>query len=265
MTHFAFPYTYGFATRAKTALDKLSFFAVFVFPLLVVSFIGSNDYLKTAVRFAIGFTVLYVVYEIGYLQNDVYTTKREAHPVIRLSPEDHALVSKHAALLIAIRILYAVLGLLLLVYLEQSNVLAFAGVLIMLFCVFDMHNTVRSKANALTYLILCSLKYFALPFLLLPQERLGLALIAVFVSFSLPRSIEHASKPKYSLPLFSSIGNHDKFRVIYYAVLSVLSFVGWYFSPSFSVIALLSLWFLGYRSLVLVALMRNERLRVKYR
>lgn len=264
---FLIPYRYGFATRAPKPYDKCSFFAIFVFPLAFVCAQGQptpfhrGDVIAFAVRFFLGITAQYALYEIGYLCNDVYTTRREACPTIRMPKEVHARVCRYVPLLIAARVAtFAICFVLLTLF--PFNPIPFLGGLTMLSICFALHNAVRGTANAATYLFLCTLKYACLPLLFLPDTSIPSAVATLFFAFVLPRSIEHASKPKYKLFRLPA-DKHDAFRVLYYTALSTVLLLPVPI-PADRLPALLplSLWFLAFRSAA-YGLRRHTRRRAK--
>ena len=233
MTIYAIPFSYGWATRAKTAFDKLSFFAIFIIPVWFVC--G----MPISLRFVIGVIAEYSLYEIGYLINDYFTVRKETMPNHRLPQEKHAKIEKYLIQISATRITIVILSLIYLRSQEFTVALAYIAV------IFALHNTIRCNWNIFTYFLLCLGKYLALPALHIP-EKIGEACLILALAFVIPRTIEHASKPKYRLPFLKSL-NHNKFRAVYSYILASTATM---FAP-FSLLFFVALWYYVYRVVVL--------------
>lgn len=252
MYKFFIPFSYWFATRFKRISGKLSFLIIFALPVAAVCYDGDLSFI---VPFLIGLVALCCVYEIGYLQNDVYTARREASPTIRLDAEAHDRVCKTAPALIIARGVYLLAALAALCFFYIYT-LRFIIALAALAAAFFMHNVIRSRWNILTYALLCALKYAALPLLFLSELQL-LRLLFLMLLFPVCRSLEHASKPKYNLKrVMALMPNHDAFRVRYYSLLTFIAIVTFPLHESVLFLGLCA-WFLLFR---LVALyLRSKR------
>lgn len=237
MTVYLIPFSYGWATRAKTALDKLSFFIIWILPVWFVC--G----MPLSLRFAVGVIAEYSLYEVGYIFNDFFTVKREKKPNHRLPEEKRRQIEKFLIQMIAIRITVVALALLYLKSQTFTAALAFVGV-----C-FALHNTVRCRWNILTYLLLCLGKYLALPALFVP-EPLGSACLALFLPFVLPRTIEHAAKKRYYVPFLKRFRPHS-FRAVYGFLVALYAAV---FAPH-SLLFFVALWYFAYRVAVFAVIL----------
>jgi len=239
---FFIPFSYWFATRFKRISGKLSFLIIFVLPVAAVCYDGDISYIAP---FIIGLIALCCVYEIGYIQNDVYTARREKSPTIRLDEQTHESICKAAPALIAVRAAYLALSLFAL-SLFHFHTLRFMIALGGLAAAFFMHNIIRSRFNILTYALLCTLKYAALPLLFLGDALLS-RLIMLFLIFPVCRTLEHASKPKYNLKrIMDLMPNHDAFRMRYYSFLTFMAIVTFPLHDSVLFLALCT-WFLLFR------------------
>lgn len=243
---FIVPYSYGFTTRARGILDKISFFVIFFIPEAIICY---NRTKLHFFQFVLAFTALYCMYEIGYLQNDICTASREKRPTIRLPKVLYCDVKMHIKPLITIRIICGILCIYVLKLTEIREVLKFTILLGIVSLFFFIHNLIRSKLNILTYFMLCSIKYLALPILF--KEVNFAIIILIVLLFPFPRSIEHASKCKYDIGILTNL-NHDLFRVSYYAILSSALCGAWMFYAEISTFTLLSIWFFTYRVYALI-------------
>lgn len=267
MYRFFLPLSYGWSTRSQTPLDRLSFFVILVLPLWYCSAVSASAPLQAVLPpFAIAFVAQYALYEIGYLQNDCVTTRFESSPHFRLPAPRQEAAARLYPLLTATRLAFACACLALLTrFFPAGRVYRFAALLLMQTLAFGAHNTLRSRWNIATYLALCTLKYAAVPLLFAPSVwPPPPAAAAMFFAFPLPRAVEHASKEKYGIKLLRSL-NPDRFRLAYYALLSIITCTLALLRRETLPAALLSLWFYGYRAAVAGALSLSSRLRKKYR
>ena len=236
------PFAYGFCTRVPTAFDKLSFCCLWLLPLWFACRAPLPPFLLAA-------GAQYALYELGYLQNDFWTVRRERQPHYRLPSKERARLKP--GLLALSRALWAAVFLLLLFVLPLGvplHWLRFLLALLVLCLFFLAHNLVRSRWNMLTYFLLCSAKYAALPALFLPASQGCAVWLAFFACFVLPRSLEHCAKPKYRTFLCGRL-RPARFRAAwdFFAALS-----GAFFLPDFPQYSLF-LWYYAFRTGCLAA------------
>ena len=253
------PITYTFQSRIITPFERVSW--VVIFPLFLflvaalfcqnsVQFERSDSLLKLVFDFSLHFVAVVSVYEVGYLYNDFVTTKKERNPTLRQG-HYHAEYASHFFLHVSWRITLGVAFSAHYWWHYQSWHLALT--LAAILGVFYIHNTVRNRMNILTYLALVSLRYvgilvgvmlaseplvheafFSVKFEHIMPRILELGIL-VFLAFPLCRTMEHACKKKYGLQSWRrAIGNFDRFRVKYYAVLLtlVLTYTYWQYIDS---------------------------------
>ena len=232
------PFSYGLATRAKTPLDKLSFLILFPLPLFLFCRCG-------VLRFLFGFSAVYCIYELGYLYNDFVTVKREKFPNYRMDPEEYRQLLPKVPFLALSRAGYA-----LAFWLLSGSKAPGLGALWALLGLFLLHNTVRSRWNILTYFLLCSCKYLAVA-ALAGSVLWGLGFLPAFV---LPRTLEHAAKPKYAIPFLQGLDTHS-FRAYYYLFYCALTT----FFALGSSYHLLGLWYFLYRAAALGYIKRTRK------
>jgi hypothetical protein len=172
----------------------------------------------------IGLIGFQTIYEIGYLENDVFTVKRETAPTLRLSQSDMSFVQRHFVGIAALRIgtfllcLYAIFAL-------KPYASPSINVFIVVCCVtaiaFACHNRTRSRWNIVTYAVLAAGRYLSVP-LLAWGFAAPATLFTAFLMMPLPRTLEHASKPKYELSLLRRITvPFSRFRPVYYLIATI--------------------------------------------
>jgi len=87
MNRFFLPFSYLFYSRLSTAAEKISWGIIYVVPVLFFSMVVSGLGAMQTMGLALSAMVAYVaLYEIGYLENDLKTVRREKKPTQRISP-----------------------------------------------------------------------------------------------------------------------------------------------------------------------------------
>lgn len=218
------PFGYLFHTRLHSKQDQLSWVLVHPLPVLFLAIAGHRpEHLlpmgAIAVLGLIGFQALY---EIGYIDNDVFTTKRESDPTLRLSASAASFLESNFAFIAALRVGIFCLCILAAGWFKPAEMQIGLGPFLML-CVttmiaFATHNRIRNRWNVLTYGVLATGRYTAVPLL-----AWGLAapwlLLAALLMMPLPRTLEHATKPKYGFDgLRRMLAPFEVFRPAYYLI-----------------------------------------------
>jgi len=218
---FVLPGYYLFYSRLLRKSERISWLVVFPFAVLLANMLAApDDSGLISGIFFLSFLAWLAVYELGYMENDVFTIDRETDPTLRISSEDIAWIKSN---------FYAIVGMRLVLFLTLTSLLwyFFDGQFSLVFyfatigltrLAFYFHNRLRSRWNILTYFLLSSGKYLFLA-LILFQLNFPLLLLALVFAFPLPRTLEHACKVKYGLkPVKLLIGEFDLFRVRYYGI-----------------------------------------------
>ena len=103
------------------------------------------------------------------------------------------------------------------------NIKAFLILLIVNRLFFYLHNSVRSKFNLLTFSVLAITKYIFPVVLFVNSDKLLYLCLLSIAAFPLLRIIEHSTHKRYAFAHYAKfIGNHDRFRILYYFVFSLL-------------------------------------------
>jgi hypothetical protein len=228
MYKFVIPFYYLTYSRLKSLPEKLSL--IWIYPIFLFFFLFVFYQIKilpNLFSFLLAFFAWLSIYEIGYLENDALTIKKENHPNLRISSEEIGFISGNIWKITFFRglIFLNIVGFLYLFNLwnvKQISWFVFMVIIGQLF--FYIHNQIRSKLNILSYLFLCLSKYWVFPLIYLGFEHSFEPYWIIFISFPLLRTIEHSVKPKYEIEWLKKwVGSLDSFRLKYYA--SVLVFV----------------------------------------
>ncbi|AKD01948.1 hypothetical protein POKO110462_19470 [Pontibacter korlensis] len=251
---FLLPGYYYFYSRLPRKSEQISW--IIVFPALVlvgILLVSDANALHIIITYIIANFCWLNFYEIGYLENDAITIKLEKDPTLRIPQKEILFVQKNFNKLTLIRIITGA-GLLTLIYIlpvSKISFLMFTMALAGARLFFFLHNKIRSRFNVLTYHLLSTTKFFAFPLLLLPNhEQLVSLLIALYLSFPLPRTVEHAVKIRYKfVSLKKIVGDLDTFRLKYYFALIAFALVFYFFSDTLlaRTVLVISLYYFFYR------------------
>jgi hypothetical protein len=211
------------------------------------------------------------VYEIGYIENDTVTIKKESTPNMRLYAKDYAFFEHHYNRVILSRVgavVLALVGLWGLSALLNVTLYLFPFVLTLLAAraIFAAHNTIRNRFNVVTFAGLSILKYSALLFLFVPLSQIATPFVLAVTIFPLLRTTEHACRERYGFVwLQRVVGDLDAFRVKYYSTLLVLALLFYVWVPNelFFSALLMHLYYLLYRVGCYIAVYRGNYKRVK--
>ena len=85
MNSFYLPFVYLFKSRLKSKMNKISWFIIYIIPIYFIGLSVSNtELLNYSLIFILAVIVFNSVYELGYLENDIQTTKKESNPTYRI-------------------------------------------------------------------------------------------------------------------------------------------------------------------------------------
>lgn len=241
-----FPLGYVFQSRIITKAERISWFLIFPLFLFIPIIFNDADYLS----YLLVFLSLLSSYEIGYLYNDVITTRKEISPTIR-----HSGFQEHNFFYcVFIRVVFCTLisGYFYFSGYENISFYLIASFVIVNF-LFFCHNTVRSKFNIITYLFLVTSRYIVPVGLFCSYSQM----FVIFLIFPVCRTIEHACKKKYGLIKVQNIvGNPDVFRVKYLFIVFIITL---FVVDDLTSIAMVSYFFILRILSLLVAKMRFFR------
>lgn len=246
-----FPLLYLVHTRIKHTSEKLSWFIIYLLPILILNF-NIND--KSTVIFTI-LTVLfvYLFYEIGYIFNDAFLIKNEEKPTLRLSIDEINYINTHILKILFIRF---TLGILLLVafYYYQLNIIPAILSSIAILTIYYFYNKTRSNISFPLYYLLISLRFFT-PFLIIGTE------IPFWMFFMQPllATLEYAGKKSLFRSAFTNfISKKDLYRAIwYFSILMLYIFYCFYRNDISISLALVIGMYFFFRASIYIHLSKN--------
>src|SRR5690606_14390831 len=117
---FVLPGYYLFYSRLIRKSERISWLVVFPFAILLANIMAAPAEWPWIVGvFLLSFLAWMAVYEVGYLENDVFTIDRETNPTLRISSEDIAWIKSN---------FYKIVGMRLVLFLTLTS---------LLWCFFD--------------------------------------------------------------------------------------------------------------------------------
>lgn len=225
-----FPFGYGFNTRAKTLAYRLSFFVVTVLPSLYIALMIGGLNIQALISYIVSFVAMYVVYEIGYIYNDVYTVGFEKSPTYRLSEGDYKYVRKKYPLMISTRLGVVIASVCYFFYYNSRIVLTYILLLFLLYLIYSIHNYTRSKVTAFTMLGIVWLKYLIPIVSFMDKSNAFECVLLSLCIIPFPRFVEYGSKDYCHL---FKLRQYGRFRIIYYAVLLTCEVLGLIFTRKY--------------------------------
>ena len=155
---FYIPFSYTLSTRVKTVGGCIRLFSKYVLPVVFIAF--CNGFTIDLLLMVVGLLFVYDLYEIGYIQNDTETIKRELKPTLRLSDSALVFYGKHRFSVYSCRFVIALL-LSYLIFLLGGHwqALTFGFLLVPSYL---LYNTIRNKYSYWIYMWLMMVRYICL-------------------------------------------------------------------------------------------------------
>jgi hypothetical protein len=234
MYKFVIPFYYLTYSRLKSLPEKLSL--LWIYPIFLMVFLFAFyqvDVIPNFLSFLMALVAWMSIYEIGYMENDALTIKKEAYPNLRINQEGITFIEENFWKITLVRLLFFMSLSFNLYFFNLWNIqqiLLFVFLVILGRFTFYLHNRIRSRWNIITYFFLCLSKYWVFPILYLGLYHGIAPYWIILICFPVLRTIEHAVKPKYKIKwLKKMVGTLDNFRVKYYAlVLGIAVLISFY-------------------------------------
>lgn len=231
MISFFIPGYYLLYSRLKRKSEVISLLIIYpIFLLIALLLFTKIETLQLVLCFTLAWAAWLAAYEIGYLENDAITIKKESNPTLRIKANEIRWIQDHFIKIQIIRLLIAATLLLLLYYyfnhlLVINDFFIFVGCIIAARFFFYLHNTIRSRWNIATYILISTTKYLSLPLLFTHHIEWSPELfIALFLSFPVVRTIEQSAYSKYDIQWAKNlVGNVDFFRLKFYTLSLIIS------------------------------------------
>ena len=224
---FYVPVLYAIRTRflKRTKLGIFFWFAEYLFPVLL-SLLLANIEPISIFQMLLSVVCVYCFYEIGYIQNDCETIKKEENPTLRLSEDELKIYERNKWNIYMTR---GVLGILFSMYYIQQGIPSciLLPVLWGIIPLYLLYNSMRNRLNQ--YLVLFLMVYrYGVPFFLYTHFNWNCyLLLLIIISYPIPTFIQICAKEKrgrcekWALFFVGSYNKRELFRLKFYLFLIV--------------------------------------------
>ena len=224
---FYVPVLYAIRTRflKRTKLGIFFWFAEYLFPVLL-SLLLANIEPISIFQMLLSVVCVYCFYEIGYIQNDCETIKKEENPTLRLSEDELKIYERNKWNIYMTR---GVLGILFSMYYIQQGIpsCTLLPVLWGIIPLYLLYNSMRNRLNQ--YLVLFLMVYrYGVPFFLYTHFNWNCyLLLLIIISYPIPTFIQICAKEKrgrcekWALFFVGSYNKRELFRLKFYLFLIV--------------------------------------------
>lgn len=218
---FFIPLVYSFKTRYKGLSGIGSFFVTSVLPTVVYFhiFVFNGSAIKNFASLFLSWFIINVIYEVGYIINDVYSVNNEAEPTQRLTKHELKFCKTKMLSVMNCRLFVVTVSYVLLVILELPlYLLSLACLFLMMF--YLMHNSLSEKYRYISNFGLVALRFTA-PFFIFPVEKNLIPILALFITLPCLKTLTYFLKKNCS----KSESFLDNFQVFYFALVTLILFV----------------------------------------
>ena len=224
---FYVPVLYAIRTRflKRTKLGIFFWFAEYLFPVLL-SLLLANIEPISIFQMLLSVVCVYCFYEIGYIQNDCETIKKEENPTLRLSEDELKIYERNKWNIYMTR---GVLGILFSMYYIQQGIPSciLLPVLWGIIPLYLLYNSMRNRLNQYLVLFLMVYRYGVPFFLYTPFNWNCYLLLLIIISYPIPTFIQICAKEKrgrcekWALFFVGSYNKRELFRLKFYLFLIV--------------------------------------------
>lgn len=223
---FYIPFVYFYKTRLKSIKKFISWMIIYTIPVsfsftFYTSF-SSNVVIPNLLTSLLSITLVYSLYEIGYIYNDTETIKTEKKPTIRLTDSQLEFYEKNKVIIYSSRIIVSILISLFLVFITPGNIFLFLFFTWLLLIVYYFYNTTRSLYNLPLHFTLVSIRYASVSIIFGQSHMVLFYLILLFPVINL---LERTTESRFSINsiINKPFKNKTFGRIFYYALLSLFS------------------------------------------
>lgn len=245
------PFLYFLKTRLKGKVQRVSWVFVYFIPSFILfNYFAPLVEFKNIVLLIISITLINYIYENGYLQNDIKTTKKEKNPTLRLSLEEMQKVDKNWNKIVFLRVVVS-LVLIALFYFVSDDISLTLGLFIIslsLQILYLIYNSIRNICNLILILPINYIRFYG--FIISFVSIVELPYFVIFSLFLYPVSkfLEFTNQPRYNLQKIANIvGNVDTFRIKYYLSITIVSLLVFIQTNSYIYFLIVSIYYLLYR------------------
>ena len=247
MLKFFIPVLYTIETRYASNFCKgvALFSLIYLIPQYILKICFASQ--CSILIWAISIILVLDLYEIGYIENDAETIKREIKPTKRLSDEELNFYERHKIVIYILRIFLAlILSIIVFLYYDISIYsILIVAVLWMLLPLYIIYNSIRNIWNIPLLTILTSYRCI-MPLLLCMGHSINIpslaeGIIYAYLVYPFPTILQQCVMGKFGIEinilkkiLIADFSNRNLFRIKYYGfltfvfvVLLLFDYVSW--------------------------------------
>lgn len=219
------PFFYFYKTRLKSIKKYISWMIIYTIPVSF-SFVFYTGFSLGGIQnlfvSLLSITLIYSLYEIGYIYNDTETIKTEKKPTIRLTKYQLRFYENNKITIYSSRVIISIFISLLLMSFMSSNIAYFICSAWSLLIVYYFYNTTRSIYNLPLHFILVAIRYSSAS-LIFGQSYL--VLFYLILLFPVINLLERSTENRFNINsiINKPFKNNASGRVFYYALLSLFS------------------------------------------
>jgi hypothetical protein len=196
---FYLPYLYTRKTRLEKKGRLLSYFLILALPSAYFAVVLQSEItLQNILYTLLGLIYIQNLYEIGYIQNDTETIKKETDPTLRLSKGTRHYYEQNKLGIYGIRAFIALgIGLILLCISDfNPGIQLFLFVSSLICPIFLIYNQIRTVWILALHFLLTILKYSSLQLLFFDTLRSDIFLLSIFI-FPVINLLERAATQRF--------------------------------------------------------------------
>lgn len=225
------PMCYSFWTRYKGKNGFFAWLVKYFIPVLTMGVLYSE---YSFVGFVLGLFYVYSLYEIGYIQNDCETIKKESNPTLRIDEHCLEVYESNKYFIYFCRALYILLFGVLLIFHGVNPWIVVYGFLTL--PVFFVYNYVRNRRSLFIHLLLLVFRY-SVPVVAAVNGFCPLCLLFLFFTYPVTLFVERSVKGKFGYRnmfivryVMHDYSERYSFRIKYYLIFFVITVMGVVFS-----------------------------------
>lgn len=223
------PGYYALYTRHPKLKDVERLVLTYFVP--IVLFLSWHKY--SSFFLVLAFMLVYDLYEIGYIENDCETIKKEKNPTLRVSQQQLLYYNDHKKLIYTIKVIVAIfiIGAL---YVKGSNLIIAISPFILI-PLYLIYNRIRCKWNLLLHAFLMHIRYYC-PILIATQVFVWQDFIAFMFLYPIRVIVELSVKGKFGgyqnqlvkRYILHDYSNFQQYRLKYYILTTSVFFLLYY-------------------------------------
>lgn len=257
---FFLPLIYFISTRIASFPKLVSWGIIYIVPTAYIALHYSPYGLPASLLiYLLQLLIIYNYYEVGYIENDTETIKKETNPTLRLAAPDFEFYERNKYRVYGTRLLLAALLSLLLLWITgpTTGYVLFCATTFSLLVIYNIYNRIRNRFTLVLHFLLVSIRFLSYPLLFagnlaLPDEQF-LFLFAVFPVINL---LERASVKRFGFTRLQFITASDQqlnaFRMWYYLLATLVLLAASWGMKELVWMLWLFVYYAAYRSLIVI-------------